>query len=285
MTVKIFYYFTCFQKSAIFSMCSGNEGNRLKCALFFWLQNNRIDKKIRFASYSTTRDYYYENIVFQFSFSLEGNVFTSMYTDVSIYKYTYVHAYAHTHANTHKSLHTQSLTHPPPPHSYTSHTHSLCPYTPTRTLTHINAHIPSHTPVTNMSAPYRNKNSHPPVHSHMHSHTHMQPPTLTHFFTYSSPHRQPYTHTPPQTHLRTLTHVLSQMHPHLPAATHTHTRSLTPMPHRCTHKYTISRHPYAFTPHSHIPACSLSHTHEVLYTHNLTGTHPFTHSDMHVPLE
>ena len=73
---------------------------------FFWLQNNRRVKKIRFASYSTTRDYYYENILFQFSIFLEGNVFTSMYTDVSIYKYTYVHAYAHTHTNTHKSLHT-----------------------------------------------------------------------------------------------------------------------------------------------------------------------------------
>lgn len=92
------------------------------------------------------------------------------------------------------------------------------------------------------------------------------------------------THIPPQVHLHTLTHVLSQMHPHLPAATHAHTHSLTLTPHRCTHKCTISHHLYTFTPTlTHTLLLSLSHTHTLLYIHNLTGTHPFTHSDTHFP--
>ena len=112
ITVKNFYYFYLFPEKYNISHVLWEWRKQTEMLIvFFWLKNNRRVKKIRFASYSTTRDHYYENILFQFSIFLkemflEGNVFTSMYTDVSIYKYTYVHAYAHTHANTHKPLHT-----------------------------------------------------------------------------------------------------------------------------------------------------------------------------------
>ena len=198
-----------------------------------------------------------------------------MYTDVSIYKYTYVHAYAHMHANTHKSLHTQSLTHPPPPHSYTSHTLSMSLQPHKDTHSYKCTHPLPHTCHKHVCPLQEQKLASTCTFSHAFTHSHTASRANTLF------HIQLPTQTTLHTHHLRPTCALSHtcfhkcIHAH-PAATHAHTCSLTPMPHRCTHKYTISHHPYAFTPHSHIPpALSLSHTETPLhsYLHRHTSLH------------
>ena len=58
----------------------------------------------------------------------------------------------------------------------------------------------------------------------------------------------------------------------------------TPQIHRQIHHLTLPVYLHIHT-HPYPPALCLTHTHKFLYIHNLTGSHLFTHSDTHFPLE
>lgn len=108
-------------------------------------------------------------------------------------------------------------------------------------------------------------------------HTHTQTASHTNtLFHIQLPTIDNLTHIPPQIHLCTLTHELSQMHPHLPPTTHAYTRSLTFIPQRYIHKYTISHYLYTFT-------STLTHTHLHCLSHTHINSFTFITSQAHIP--
>lgn len=187
----------------------------------------------------------------------------------------------HTCTLIHTDLHTQSYS-PASSHSHT--THLSLSHSPTR-VPLINAHVPSHTPVTNINCPLQEQklsstctNILTCIHSHtnsLHTNTlfHIQLPT----------HRQPYAHTT----LRS-TCALSQrgFHKciHAPPTTHTHTLITihTLQIHAQVHHLITCIRPYPRPTHTYLHC--LSHTHINSFISITPTAHPFHTLGRYFPL-
>lgn len=172
----------------------------------FWLQNNRRVKKIDLPLIPPLETTIMKIFSPLFYFPWRKR-FHFYVTDASTYKCTYVCIC--THARIHRSSH--SLTHPPPSHSYISHTLSLSSQpnkgTHSYKCTHPRTHLSqTRLPLTGTETLIHLYNILICIHTHTQTASH----TGTTLFHIQLPTIDNLTHIPPQIHLCTLTPGLSQ---------------------------------------------------------------------------
>ena len=211
-----------------------------------------------------------------FLFSLK-----EMFLLLCIQMYQYINTPMCMHMHTHTLIHTNLFTHRVLPASFSlihvSHTLSLSSHRNKDTHSYKCTRPLPHTCHKHVCPLQEQRLSSTCAFSHAFTHSHTQTASHTNtLFHIQLPTIDNLTHIPPRIHLCTLTHMLSQMHPHLPPTTHTYTRSLTCIPHRYTHKHTISHYLYTFT-------STLTHTHLHCLSHTHINSFTFITSQAHIP--